>query len=218
MTFSIHQGRVVMSSQITHTINIHPLAHKFDTWALIFSSCVLFSRRAHPSPGDNHQSTGGRSERTQSQAKWPCETHSVTHVPGLSSLSDLSRIVTQPPPWFLCCPRPPHHPFSLTSVYLVPALQLLQPSTLFWPSGTHPFFPHAQTISVLFGLLYSQLPFYSRPYMTSSLNWQNTNQTINMSFIENGTLQRTSKYSYSNTWSWLICSEGGWMICNFSII
>ena len=45
------------------------------------------------SPCDNHQSTGGRSERTQCQKKWPRETHSVTYVPGLSSLSDLSPIV-----------------------------------------------------------------------------------------------------------------------------
>ena len=30
-------------------------------------------------------------------------------------------------------------------------------------------------------------------------------QSINISFIKKGTLQRTSKYSYSCTWSWLIC-------------
>ena len=34
MTFSLHQGGVVVSSQITHTqtvIKIHPLAHILDT-------------------------------------------------------------------------------------------------------------------------------------------------------------------------------------------
>ena len=62
--------------------------------------------------------------------KWPCETHSVTYVPGLSTLSDLTSIDAQPPPSFLCCPRPPsHHPSSLTSVSLVPALHLLPHST-----------------------------------------------------------------------------------------
>ena len=44
MTFSLQQRGVVMSNQITHTINnIHPLAHILDTCALIFSSCTLFT-------------------------------------------------------------------------------------------------------------------------------------------------------------------------------
>ena len=33
-------------------------------------------------------------------------------------------------------------------------LPLLRPSTPYWPYGTHPFFPHAQTISILSDLLY----------------------------------------------------------------
>ena len=48
MTFSLHQGGVVMSSQITHTHNhqdtpLRLLAHILDTLALIFSSCVRFT-------------------------------------------------------------------------------------------------------------------------------------------------------------------------------
>ena len=85
MTFSLDQGGVVMSSQITHTtharkhtiIKIHPLAHILDSRALIFSSSAFFSlSQPHhvtvslPSPGDNPQSTGGRFERTQCQEKW----------------------------------------------------------------------------------------------------------------------------------------------------
>ena len=66
-----------VKSDNTHTIiNIHPLAHIFDTCAMIFSSCTLtqfipiaYITASHPAPGDNHQSTGGRSERTQGQAK-----------------------------------------------------------------------------------------------------------------------------------------------------
>ena len=93
---------------------------------------------SHPSPGDNHQSTGGRSERTQGKQKWPRKTQSVTYVPRLSTVSDLPRIVAQPLPSFLCCPRlPSHHPFSLTSASLVSALHLLPPSTPFSPYGTH---------------------------------------------------------------------------------
>ena len=42
MTISLHQGGVVMLSQITHTIiNIHPLVHILDICALIFSSYAL---------------------------------------------------------------------------------------------------------------------------------------------------------------------------------
>ena len=79
MTFSLHQGGVVMSIQITHThtIKIHPLAHILDTCSLIFSSCAHFYSisqprhvtASHPSPDDNHQSTGGRSESTQGKGK-----------------------------------------------------------------------------------------------------------------------------------------------------
>ena len=64
-----------MSSQTTHTLpNIHPLAHILDTSALIFSCYALFSlsqphnvMASHPSPGDNHQSTGGRSRSKRIQ-------------------------------------------------------------------------------------------------------------------------------------------------------
>ena len=66
MPFSLHQRGVVMSSQITQTIiNIYPLAHVLDICALIFSSCAFLSlsqqhhvTASHPSPGDNHRSTG----------------------------------------------------------------------------------------------------------------------------------------------------------------
>ena len=46
MTFSLHQGEVVMSSQITHThtiININPLAQILDICALIFRSWSIFT-------------------------------------------------------------------------------------------------------------------------------------------------------------------------------
>ena len=88
---------------------------------------------SHSSPGYNHQSKGRRSERTQGKAsKCPRETHFVTYASGLPTLSYLSHIVAQPPPSFLCCSRPPsHHPSSLTSVSLIPALHLLPPSTPF---------------------------------------------------------------------------------------
>ena len=98
------------------------------------------------------------------------ETHSVTYAPGLSTLSFfLSHIAAQRPPSLFYCPRPPsHHISCLTSVYLVPVLHLLPPSTPFWPYGTHPFFPHAQTISILSDLLYLLTPFLLQ------LSWSST--------------------------------------------
>ena len=44
MTLSIHQGWIVMSNQITHTIiNMHPLAHILDICGLNFSSCAFLT-------------------------------------------------------------------------------------------------------------------------------------------------------------------------------
>ena len=130
---------------------------------------------SHPSPGDNPPERG----RDVRKNAGPCKNCSVklksTYAPGLSTRSNLSHIVSQPPPSFLCCPSSPsHHTSSLTSVYHVPDLRLLPPSTPFWPYGTHPFFPHAQTISILsehfisttFTFLLSALliPHASAPY------------------------------------------------------
>ena len=100
------------------------------------------------------EGAGGPKEHKAEQ-KLLRETHSVTYAPWLSTHSYLSCIVVQPPLSFLCCPRQPSpHPSSLTLVYLVPALHLLLPSTPFWPYSTHPFFPHAQTISIFSDTLF----------------------------------------------------------------
>ena len=94
---------------------------------------------------------------TQKMAAWTSISHICTR--GLHSFRSFSH-------WraastvILCCRRPPsHHPSSLTSVSLVPALHLLLPSKPFWPNDTRPFFQHAQTISILSDLLYSLTPF-----------------------------------------------------------
>ena len=157
-----------VKSDNTQSSNIHPLAHILDICALIFSSCALFTvypnriMKRHPTPLQVITTIaweGGPKEHRAKQ-NWPRETHSVTYVPGLSTLFGLSRIDAQHPQSFLSCPRPPtHHPSRLTSVSLVPTLHLLPPSTPFWSYDTHPFFPHAQTISVLSDLLYSLTPF-----------------------------------------------------------
>ena len=167
MTFSLHQGEIVVPSQITHTesSNIHPLAHILHTCALI--SVVAPFLQFIPAASCNgipalsmwYPPEHGRAVRknTGPNKNWPRETHSVIYVPGLSTLSNLLRIVTQPPPSFLYCPRPPlHHPSRLTSVSLS---QTNLSSIPLWPYGTHPVFPHAETISILSNLLYSLTPF-----------------------------------------------------------
>ena len=61
----------------------------------------------------------------------------------LHSFRSFARWRSQPPPAYLCCPRPPsHQTSSLTSVSQVTALQFLPQSRPFWPYGTHPFFQH----------------------------------------------------------------------------
>ena len=74
MTFCLRQGKINMSSHITHTrsSNIHPIAHILDTCALILGSCALFSlsqlhhvMASHPSPGDSHQNTRGKNSRVK---------------------------------------------------------------------------------------------------------------------------------------------------------
>ena len=67
---------------------------------------------------------------------------------------------------------------SLTKVSLIPALHLLPPSTPFWPHGTDPFFPHAQTMSILSDLLYSLTRFLFKlsfaPFVTLQSNFSKT--------------------------------------------
>ena len=57
----------------------------------------------------------------------------------------------------LAQPRSPWYPSSRLRI-----------STLFWAYGTHPFFKHAQTISILSDLLYSLSPFLFQLLRTSS--------------------------------------------------
>ena len=77
MTFSLHQGGVVMSSQIKHTHSQDaPLSEYIWHLSLDFQYLRPFCSLSQPhhvmaslsSPCDNHQSMGGRSERTQGQA------------------------------------------------------------------------------------------------------------------------------------------------------
>ena len=69
MTFSIHHVRVVISNQITYTqSSTH--TPRFSVVALLLQFIPTASCNGiPPSTGDNHQSTGERSERTQGQAK-----------------------------------------------------------------------------------------------------------------------------------------------------
>ena len=88
----MHQGGVVMSSQITHHQHT-PLAHILDICALIFGSCALFTVYPTPIQVITTGAREGGPKEHKAKQKWERETHSVTYVPGLSTLSDLSRRV-----------------------------------------------------------------------------------------------------------------------------
>ena len=72
----------------------------------------------------------------------------------------------------------------------------LRPSTPFWPYDTHPFFPHAQAISILSDLLYSLTPFLFQlsyaplhsllfPIVTLQPNFSNTSsQEYSLTFSQ----------------------------------
>ena len=121
---SIRRGSHVKSDN-THTI-IQRTPLSPYTWhlALIFNRCALFTVypnriMSHPSPGDNHQRTGERYERTQGQAKiaaWNSFSYICTRaLHSFLSFADCRAASTV----ILCCPRPHSpHPSSLTSVYL----------------------------------------------------------------------------------------------------
>ena len=176
-----------MSSQIIHTQSstIHPLAHVLDTCALICCNRFISLSQlhhvtsSHPLQLITTNARGGGPKEHQAKQKCPPrETNSVAYAPGLFTLSYLSHIVSQPPPLFLCFPRPPsHHPSCTTSDYLVPDLRLLLPSTLFWSYPmpllrTTPFVQlvfHIDTSWPLFPFLYcsahlSVLPTLSTPH------------------------------------------------------
>ena len=132
-----------MSSSITHaqTPTIHPLAHILGSCA--FTSVVAPFLQFIPTPSCNgipplsrcnKSPERGRAVRrnTGTTQKWPREIQSSTYGPELSTPFYLSRIVAQSPRSSLCCPKPPSHLQSnRTSVYPVPALHLLPPSSPF---------------------------------------------------------------------------------------
>ena len=104
---------------------------------------------SHPSSGDNIPEREGEPKERTAQQKLSRETQSSKYAPGFSTPSCVSRIVAQPPPPSLCCPRPPsRNSLNQTSVFLVFALYLHPPSIPFWPYGTHPFSPSAQIILI----------------------------------------------------------------------
>ena len=121
MTFSLHEGGVVMSSQIKHTHSHQDTPLSPYTWHLSLDFQLLspfyslFQPHhvtvSHPSACDNQQSMGGWSERTQCQAKmaaWNSFNYICTRA--LHSFRSFGK------PWlsFFCCLRPSsHHPSSL---------------------------------------------------------------------------------------------------------
>ena len=142
-----------MSSQITHTPHNHqhtPCSTYTYHLRFNFSSCALFTVHLTPLQVITIRAWEGCPKEHRAKQKWPNKTHSVTYVPGLSTLFYHLSIVTQPPPSFLCCPSLKATFTSSIQPNLVVSLifttPLLLPSTPFWTYSTYPFFPHAKTI------------------------------------------------------------------------
>ena len=83
MTFSLHQGGVVMSSKIHKRtiINIQTLAHILDTWALILSSCAIFTVYPTPLQLIATRTREGSAKEHRDKQKWLRETQSFTYAP-----------------------------------------------------------------------------------------------------------------------------------------
>ena len=84
-----------MSSQITHIINIHPLAHKLDICALIFSSRDLFTVYPTPLQVIITRAREGGPKKHRAKQKWRRETHSVTYEPG-RRFSNMPKVKCEP--------------------------------------------------------------------------------------------------------------------------
>ena len=103
MTFSFYKGEVVKSDNTHITINIHPLAHILDILRLGIQQLRPFTvypnhiMKRHPIPLQviTTRTRNDEPNKQMAKQKRPGETHSVTYVPGLSSLSDLSRSEAQ---------------------------------------------------------------------------------------------------------------------------
>ena len=150
MTFSLHQGGVVMSSQIKHTQSNQDTPFSPYTWRLSLDFQLLrpfysLSQPYHvtaslPSSGDNHQARKGGPKEHSAKQKWYIFNLIQVHMYQGSPLFAASTVIPLLPKATF---TPSIH--SLTSVSLVPVLHWLRPSTPFWPYGTHPSF-HMPTV------------------------------------------------------------------------
>ena len=156
-----------VNSVNTHNHQYTPLCP--HTWRLrldfqqlrpftVYPNCIM---QLHPTllQGISTRARKRGPKERRAKQSWQRETHSVIYI--CTSYYQGSTLFhdAQPPPSFLCCPTPSsQNPFRLTLVSLDPPLYLFPPSTPFWPYGNHPFFPHAQTISILSDPLCSLTP------------------------------------------------------------
>ena len=118
MTFSFHEGKVVLASQMVH---IQPVAYIYlqpVPWYLVAAPFLQFTLTAKC-----NGTIVWLSGRTQEPRRNYQVRRNQHFVPGLSTPCYLLRIVVQPPPPPLtpisfCCPWPPsHHWSNLTSLY-----------------------------------------------------------------------------------------------------
>ena len=158
-----------VKSDNTHTIIKHTPLNPY-TWhlRLDLQQLLPFYSLSQPhhvmasnhSPGDNNQSTWGRSERTQGQAKM-ASWNSFSYICTMALLSFRSfahrRAASTVIPLSPKATFTPSIQPNLGLPRTRPPLTSASNTLLLY--GTHPFFPHAQTISILSDLLYSLTPF-----------------------------------------------------------
>ena len=91
-----------IKSDNTHNHRHTPLSHILDNCTWIFGNCALFTVYPncimywHPTPLQVITTRAQEGGLKEHRAKQKNGRHSVTYVPGLSTLSDLSRIDVQP--------------------------------------------------------------------------------------------------------------------------
>ena len=134
--FSLFLSHVKSDYSLT-IIKLHSLACIPGTSELIFEVVPFFSVYTI-SPLSRCQATwaldlGTAVLKCRNQAKMaaPYSIIYCTYAPGLSTRSCHSSIVAQPPQSSICYHRATFTPSNITSVYPVPSLHLLPPSTSF---------------------------------------------------------------------------------------
>ena len=134
---------------------------------------------SHPSPSDNQKSKGGCPKEHRASKNGHVKLiqfYLHQGSPLFSIFRAASTVIPLLPKAYFTPSIQPNLCLPRTDLHLLP------PSTPFWPYGTHPFFPHAQTISILSDPLSGKLhKTHSQGMKVSSLYY--VNHCVHVSFL-----------------------------------